>query len=305
MHCPACEGRELRQIELVSAERIAAVWEAEFPAAGEIIRRYVAEGQMPSDVATLQCEGCRLEFFSPSCAAGPEWYRLVERYPDRWEYGEALADLGGSGFRILEIGCGAGMFLARAVRAGHAPVGIDFNEPAVQIARAQGLDAHTWDLREVRTHVEEHPEAVAFFHVLEHIEDLDGFFIALRAIMPIGSTLHLSCPGPRRYTSALLHHQRIQLRDMWDYPPHHQTRWRRSAIEALLDRHGWRTIRCTEEPLDWRGLATRLTSIHHGDLSAYPATLRRARIAMKMIRTARATRRYTGMSIYAAAVRMR
>jgi SAM-dependent methyltransferase len=296
--CPACGSGAHSRVELVASSSIAEVWRAENPEAGRIIDSLLAKGDLAAEIETRECRACALQFFVPSFAAGPDWYAVVEKYADRWEHGEALSDLGPAKKRVLELGCGAGEFLCRLKDAGHEPLGLDFNPSAVAIARERGCDARVGDLRSLAETVDEPPDAIAGFHVIEHVEDLDRFFCDLRSLSRPGSMLLLSCPGPRRYTSALLPDQRVGLRDMWDYPPHHQTRWRPSAMSALLERQGWAPLRFADEPFDWRGVATYLASRRARDLASLGRFARRRRIARELARTIGARRRYTGMSLY-------
>jgi SAM-dependent methyltransferase len=302
--CPACCGRVHRTVERVTAEEIAAGWAADRPGAADLIRTAVRRGEMPDSFSTLECDRCGAGFFVPGFAGGPDWYAEVEQYPDRWEYRESVVDLGVSPKRVLEVGCGTGVFLSRLRTAGHRGTGLDFNAGAVASARGRGLDARVGDLASAAREIAGRFDAVACYHVLEHIEDLDGFFAELRDVASLGSTLCLSVPGPRRFTSELVPHQRVGMREMWDYPPHHQTRWSRRSLTALLERQGWRPDRFAEEPFDWRGVATYLTSLEFGDLAAMPPGRRRVRIGIRALRLLPARFRWAGMSLYCRATRV-
>ncbi len=302
--CPACASPDVVQIEAVATRDVAAAWGKESAGAGELILDGVTAGTMPERFAVLRCAACGLEFADPMFAADARWYASQERYGVRWEFGQCLRDLArlvpGRPARIFEVGCGEGHFLDLARRAGHAAVGIDFNADAVAAARAKGVDATVADLSAVDPG--NPPDVFVLFHVIEHLERPAALFAELAAHAPPGTRVCFSCPGPRRYTTSLLPGKRLGRRDLFDYPPLHQTRWCESAAAALLGRTGWRLAEYREEPFDRRGVATFVAGVEGRragrPIEALSRPARQLRIAVTLLKQFPASFRLRGMGMY-------
>lgn len=189
------------------------------------------------------CVSCGAEFCDPLKAAPPEWYEEREYYAARWEFAEFLRDRPHNRGRLLEIGCGEGIFLEAARTAGYDVTGLDFNVAAVEVAREKGLPVHAMTLEEYRAGHPGRFDVIAFFQVLEHMEDPHRFLHNVHEALAPGGHLVFSVPNPQRWTVAL------NQREKWDYPPHHLLRFSRPAIELLLRGNGFRLLRMVDEPL--------------------------------------------------------
>jgi 2-polyprenyl-3-methyl-5-hydroxy-6-metoxy-1,4-benzoquinol methylase len=202
-------------------------------------------------VAFYRCDGCRVEVSSP-CRCWPDGaYPEDEHYPARWEFGRFLADLGPKPLRVLELGAGRGTFLGLAADRGHDVVGLDFNPAAVVVARSKGLEVIHGGFGQLREHLAGRPDekfdAVAMFHVIEHLPDPAKVLAGLAEFVRPGAKLGVSCPGPRRFTRRI-DVQQVGGRDYWDYPPHHVLRWTPEGLRAGLGRVGWEVEEVDEEP---------------------------------------------------------
>lgn len=88
---------------------------------------------------------------SPDHDAASRRPALIDRHV-RWIHEDVL---GGQPVRVLDLGCGPGLYASRLARLGHACVGVDFSPASIQhareIAQAEGLDCtyREGDLREV------------------------------------------------------------------------------------------------------------------------------------------------------------
>jgi len=78
--------------------------------------------------------------------------------------------------RLLDIGCGAGEFIAVAQRSGYDTLGIDTSEAAVEICRSKGLDARVGDLDSVSGRF----DVITMWDVLEHVADPTALLIRAR-----------------------------------------------------------------------------------------------------------------------------
>jgi hypothetical protein len=88
------------------------------------------------------------------------------------------------------------------------------------------------------------------------------------------------------------------LRDVWDYPPFHQSRWTPTAIAKAFARSGWEFIRVSEEPFALRGQGIAYADRRYG-LASRPRLVRQALILWTTLCLIPASFRYRGMSLYA------
>jgi hypothetical protein len=121
-----------------------------------------------------------------------------------------------------------------------------------------------------------------------------------------GSSLNFTCPSPNRW---IVNFDRVKagLKEGWDYPPHHQTRWNRLAVNNILSRFGWTLQKYQEEPFDWRGSSTNFVSkdlaLFGLSLEALSPIYRKIKIATKMIQVFMPSFTHSGMNMYCQAIR--
>jgi SAM-dependent methyltransferase len=256
------------------------------PVCGTLIPRRTA-ARMRYDLP--RCPACGLTFSHPMRAADAAFYEASTEYDEKWEFefvSERLARQGRRG-ALLDLGCGDGRFLSR-VTGRFAPTGLDFNPEAVRAARAaRGLrDVHAVALQELdRWAPDRRFEVITAFHVLEHVEDPRAFLAqAARRLLP-GGLLAVSVPNPDRWALGWI-------REAWDYPPHHLTRWTVSALRRLLEQQGlaveeirseplqrWAQLRSASRDICWSlavgplslGIGSRLVSMHPKDEATRPS----------------------------------
>jgi SAM-dependent methyltransferase len=199
-----------------------------------------------SGYSMRHCESCHTEFALPRKAAdGAHYHDFGEFYGWRWEFSKCLADLAylvGRG-SLLEVGCGEGLFLGR-LPEGFSSVGVDLNQPAIEKARARGLTAIYGDIEEVhRWPVGSSFDAVAMFHVLEHTERPAQALHEIGQLLKPGGWLFLSVPNQERALARVV-------REHWDLPPHHLTRFSVAGLNRLLSRCGFEAATSETQPLD-------------------------------------------------------
>jgi 2-polyprenyl-3-methyl-5-hydroxy-6-metoxy-1,4-benzoquinol methylase len=312
--CIACHADGLHAVESASVGTLAEAWHAEqrrrTPGAlvADISAEAIARTLGSTTVRIDRCPRCGLEAGWPRRAWIEGAYHGASEYPRRWEFEALLRDLGDTRHSILEIGCGAGAFLRMAHERGHRALGIDLNREAVAAARRQGLDAVTDGFDGLRARLAAAGaasvfDAIAMFHVIEHVDEMDAFLADVATFSARGTKLAVSCPGPRRYTH-LIDEERLGNREYWDYPPHHVTRWTLPALQNLLGSHGWRVVQAREEPLDRVGAASHIAITRAIDRGYVDRKWRRRlAIAHALLRVAVA-RRIRGLSIYVLAERV-
>ena len=202
----------------------------------------------------LRCGNCSLEFASPMKNPGGDWYdrayilrhsaidsRIREYY--RW----AISHLPKQG-KLLDIGCGEGVFVAYARRNGIDAYGVDFSKEAIELGRRwYGLttinNCSIADLQ--KTDDRKQFDMVTMFEVLEHQEKPTDFIKELRSVLRDGGLLIASVPFKNRWP----------IRDFGDYPPNHLTRWTEKSLRMLFEAVGFSGI-CIER-------SSRLGSYHN------------------------------------------
>jgi 2-polyprenyl-3-methyl-5-hydroxy-6-metoxy-1,4-benzoquinol methylase len=307
--CAACGSGPLIPGVSIARAALADAWRREDEAVGadDTARQRFDTllATLPAEVRFDRCPNCGLQMASPSIVWSATTYPRDQSYPVRWEFERAAGDLGAAPLDLLELGCGAGHFRAMVAARGHRAVGLDFSEPAVVQAQARGLNAFCGGLDELPRIVGagERFDACAMFHLIEHLADPAAFLRAVGRWLRPQAHIFISCPGPRRFTR-LITEQQVGGSDFWDHPPQHVARWTLPALQALLERAGWRVTTGVEEPFSWTAAASHIgvaRAIYRRQLNRPVA--RRALIAAAWLRLALEPRRRAGVSLYTTAVR--
>jgi 2-polyprenyl-3-methyl-5-hydroxy-6-metoxy-1,4-benzoquinol methylase len=217
--------------------------------------------QQVSRYHLFECNDCGIQFWDPFKRLEASWYedfytgRLETIPPLEPGHKFFLADpRAPKEGRLLDIGCGAGNFMAAARVTGFDVTGIDWDSNAVQKGKnVLGLD------KIFALSIEEYAErnrgekfdVVSFFEVLEHQDDPIGFLNQVRQFVRPNGYIALSVPNRNRWQKGM---------DVTDLPPNHLTRWNPEVLASFLQRHGFEVVSCREEPISLRRTATMLSS---------------------------------------------
>ena len=137
------------------------------------------------------------------------------------------------GARILDFGCGSGMFVLEAREAGYDAVGIDLARWVADAAAHWGLPLHVGPL-ESAGYAEESFDAIVSIVCFEHLEDPVGITGQLvRLLKPGGLLAVLSIPHSRGLPWLVTGER------WWDLePPNHLHYFSRSSLAMLFQFHG-------------------------------------------------------------------
>ncbi|MBI5885811.1 MAG: class I SAM-dependent methyltransferase [Deltaproteobacteria bacterium] len=205
------------------------------------------------------CNACGVEYAEPFAAPGAGWYessdaygvgRVIARRPE-WYHVKALIDIASRG-ALLDIGCGTGVFLDSAAKAGFEPWGIDFDGKNIEAARSRyGLDrVYCLSVADIKERFGSNKfNVVTFFEVLEHLDSPTRFLEDLKGLLSPGGLIVLSVPNRDRFIDTL---------GTGDGPPNHLTRWSPSVLKGFLERAGFEVVRLREKTLDSDDLANYL-----------------------------------------------
>lgn len=195
--------------------------------------------------ARLACGQCGVEFWWPLHMANAAWYA---------RHGTTTADVTDSLLRpghrrflsvppvthgrLLDIGCGHGLFLEQVrVRLSLDPWGIDWDPGAVDFGRRlRGLpNLYDQSLETFAAGRAQQFDAVTMFEVLEHQEDPMELLQRATMLLKPGGALVGSVPNRTRWV--------VGPRETWDYPPHHLYWFHAKSLSRLLERAGFQRIR--------------------------------------------------------------
>jgi len=141
------------------------------------------------------------------------------------------------GARVLDVGCGSGVLLARMKSLGWGACGVEVDANAVLAARARGLDIRHGQLAGCNF-PENHFDAVHLSHVIEHVYDPASLLRECHRVLKPGGALILLTPnttswGHRRFKSAWLNLD----------PPRHLILFNRKNFRSLAETSGFTITR--------------------------------------------------------------
>lgn len=162
---------------------------------------------------------------------------------------------------LLEVGCGAGMYLDLMRALGwKTVVGVDFSRKAVEQARGVlGLEVHCGDLSTVALEGGRF-DAVSLSHTLEHVPDPIQFLAEIRRVMKPGARLAVVVPNSESLCARVFG-------GFWlGYePPRHLVDFTRDSLRQALERAGLAVESLTTSPRGGAQVALFSQSRRRGD----------------------------------------
>jgi SAM-dependent methyltransferase len=240
--CPLCKGGMHTNAREYAVDELFDLWKPM-----KFSPSTIAEHRCQNTYTRLYtCRDCRLDIFLPQIIGTSTFYAELQANPeapyyeeDKWDFHEALKDVAGCS-KIMELGCGVGNFLAKAMPLVPEVYGTESNILARQSAQSRGLKV--FDPADDQISGHGRFDAAFSFHVLEHIADPIGFVKTMISLVHSGGKIGLSVPnqdGPIRYIDPCI----------MNMPPHHATRWRLKAFQVLARELGLVIERVAYEPL--------------------------------------------------------
>lgn len=183
------------------------------------------------------CPDCGLAYAEPRELPGVEWYA-------RAHSGETVAQSGDWRHerffesvrpgKLIDLGCGAGSFLAEAQRRGFDAFGVDFNPDYIARGRAMGVRCElVSDFGRFLSSPGGPYSCAALFDVLEHVPEPLDFLKSVARLLSPGGALAISVPNGARPMPC------ASWRESFDYPPYHFTRWTEKSLRICLDKAGF------------------------------------------------------------------
>ena len=173
-------------------------------------------------------------------------HALVGRLQRLWESRKVklYREFVGDGERhLLDVGCGDGRLLQLLRDYGHPtwqPVGLEFDEAAVEHCRKMGFEAHASRIEEFSEEESQKNryDAVIMLQLIEHVEDPAAICDRVHALLKKDGVFIIETPnlGGLDY--------RIFSGRWWGHYhfPRHWNLFSRKSLERMLDQHGFEPI---------------------------------------------------------------
>ena len=137
------------------------------------------------------------------------------------------------GNKLLDIGCATGEYLHTCKKQGFDVLGVEPNQKARDIARANyGLNID--DLGTLNSLAPESFDVITMWHVLEHVHDINERMEQINQLLKSNGTAIIALPNPESYDAR-------HYKDFWAAydVPRHIFHFSQSAFNALAKKHGF------------------------------------------------------------------
>ena len=162
-------------------------------------------GTKPDGVTLYKCQICGLIFQSGNKADKMhytrDYYEKDFGNQEKQQIRYQLVQYITGGFKgissVLDVGCGAGLFLEKVAKSCPKATGLDKSPWSVDICKAKGLEIYNEQLETF--YPKEKYDLVTAWEVVEHIEDLRSFLNSVKKIMSDIGIFMLSTPNVSSY----------------------------------------------------------------------------------------------------------
>lgn len=160
-----------------------------------------------------------------------------------WQYNQAQQVIK-KGDKVLDIGCGSGIFLEGLKSTTTQLFGLEFNPQAIEACRQKNIEIHSGDLKDLSETYAEQFDVITYFQVLEHIADVHSFVEnSIKLLKPKGK-LVIAVPNNNPY---LYKYDKMHTLNL---PPHHLGLWDKTALSYFPNIFDLSIVDISVEPLD-------------------------------------------------------
>jgi len=216
LSCPLCGCKRYIKHKTYKSKDIINCYKESFE--GVDVFEYFPE----SEFSKFECVNCRLKFYYPVLPASGEFYEFMQRFPwyyqeDKPEYDYAIEQIIKiNPETILEVGCGAGLFLDK-IKSAYKVKASEYNEKAIKKLKELGI--------ELDNETDKY-DMVISFQVLEHVPNVNDFINHCIYKLKDGGYLLIAVPNnDSKYMKEFF--------QILDLPPHHMTQWSKEALLNL------------------------------------------------------------------------
>ncbi|MEK6940752.1 MAG: class I SAM-dependent methyltransferase [Nanoarchaeota archaeon] len=254
VNCPVCDSKEYTEI-------------------------FIVHDQDPRDVGLkdyfrlVKCKGCNMHLLNPQ----PTKEELIPYYGSTY-YGEDVSSwnflkkiikkernikpLNEKKGKLLDYGCGDGLFLELAKEKGWEVTGVEQSmEGAKRTSKRLGINVLN---EEEFSKSEEQYDLITLWHVLEHVHEIDALLSKLKSLLKQDGKLFIAIPNIKclqfKYFKKKTFHLDIP-RHIWHFSP--------NTIKQLLQKHGYKATSINHYSFEYgafsftQGLYNTLTTVEH------------------------------------------
>lgn len=275
--------KEAQQAEEVSIKKIIDLYKQDFGL--DVSKQF--EGT--ENLYLYECSDTKFRFFYPFCDGDAIFYEELQSkqklyYPPwKWE-NEIAYNYAIPSSKVLDIGCGAGFFLAKVKRDKQCEIlGLEFNEKAILRCKENGVPVKNDPIQVFADANPSSQDLVTFFQVLEHITEIKTFMLAATKALKIGGTMVVGVPNNDPYLYHSLYGTTLNL------PPHHAGLWNEESLSKLGGIFGLNVEKIVEQPhtpqsffANWFRYSTSLFS-NIGSYNVFKKIISLPSIAYKML----------------------
>jgi SAM-dependent methyltransferase len=193
------------------------------------VNRYFKETPF---ISIYKCTETGYRFYSPKSAMGDDiFYGELSGngdYTRPWAFDHQIAfDRINKDEHILEIGCGNGEFLLKALSKTPNVTGIELNDKMVDICKNKGLNVVNELLEAHKINNAGKYDMICAFQVLEHIYDVRQFLEDIIFCLKPGGKILLSTPNNDEF---YMEYDKYATKNL---PPHHIGIWNAEAYKGV------------------------------------------------------------------------
>jgi len=171
---------------------------------------------------------------------GPAWRSIFSPLallhpggPDELDSAAMYLRAPASPARVLDVGCGSGVLLARMKSLGWQVEGVEVDPGGVAAARARGVTVHQGQLADARF-PESHFDAVHSAHVIEHVHDPAALLRECFRILKPGGKLVMLTPNTASFGHEHFGNAWLNLD-----PPRHLILFNKATLQSAAEQQGF------------------------------------------------------------------
>lgn len=222
--CPLCNYENQTILETIDTLTLKEIWDK---TASIDITRILDK---TFSISFYKCPKCDLGFFDPQIPGDSKFYGDLAKdsmyylHEGKSEFHYSAKKIL-SGSSVLDIGSGRGVF-SQFLDPSTDYTGLELSSTAVQLAKESNINVINSTIEEFAQSTKKRFDYIVSFQVLEHIENISSFIVAIKEVLRDGGTIIFAVPNNESFISKTPNH-------ILNLPPHHQLHWTRKSLNFL------------------------------------------------------------------------